>query len=146
MRCSAISLGSRATSEFPFREGEDDMLSRDFVAVAVTASLFALHSALVAAEESPHWSYTGPTDPAKWGTLDKEYSSCALGKTQSPIDIRDETAEKADLPAINFGYQAATLKIIDNGHTIQINYAPGSFITVGSQQYELLQFHCHKPN
>jgi carbonic anhydrase len=119
---------------------------RDFVTVAVTASLLALHSALVAAEGSPHWSYTGPTDPAKWGTLDKEYSSCALGKTQSLIDIRDDVAKKTDLPAINFDYQAATLKIIDNGHTIQIDYAPGSFITVAGKQYELLQFHFHKPS
>ena len=119
---------------------------RDFVTVAVAVSLLTVHSALVAAEGGPHWSYTGPTAPAKWGTLEKEYSSCALGKIQSPIDIRDEVAKKADLPAINFDYKAATLKIIDNGHTIQINYAPGSFITVDGKQYELVQFHFHKPS
>src|SRR5215470_6088368 len=100
-------------------------MSRDFVAVVVLTSLLMLGSTLVAAQESPHWSYTGPTGPAKWGTLEKEYSSCALGKIQSPIDIRDGVAKKTDLPAINFDYKAATLKIIDNGHTIQINYAPG---------------------
>jgi carbonic anhydrase len=66
----------------------------------------------------------GATGPMKWGTLEKEYSTCALGKTQSPIDIRDDVAKKTDLPAINFDYKASTLKIIDNGHTIQANYAP----------------------
>jgi len=119
---------------------------RDFATVAVAVSLLTVHSALVAAEGAPHWSYKGPTAPAKWGTLEKEYSSCALGKIQSPIDIRDAVAKKTDLPAINFDYKAATLKIIDNGHTIQINYAPGSFITVDGKQYELVQFHFHKPS
>ncbi len=121
-------------------------IPRGFVAVAVTASLLMLGSASFAAEGSPHWSYTGPTGPVNWGTLEKEYSTCALGKTQSPIDIRDDVAKKTDLPAINFDYKASTLKIIDNGHTIQINYAPGSFITVGGKQYELVQFHFHKPS
>ena len=69
-----------------------------------------------------------------------------MGKTQSPIDIRDSVAKKTDLPVINFDYRPSTLKIIDNGHTIQINYGPGSFITVGSKQYELVQFHFHKPS
>jgi len=129
-------------------KGENDMLRarRRLVTVAVTASLLTLGSAPVAAQGSPHWSYSGPTGPAKWGILEKEYSSCALGKTESPIDIRDAIAKKTALPAINFDYQASTLKIIDNGHTIQINYTPGSFITVGSEQYELVQFHFHKPS
>jgi carbonic anhydrase len=69
-----------------------------------------------------------------------------LGKFQSPIDIRDDVAKKTDLPAIDFHYRAAPLRIIDNGHSIQVNYAPGSFITVGGKQYELVQFHFHKPS
>jgi carbonic anhydrase len=120
-------------------------LSGNVAAVAVTLPLLMLGSASFAGEEA-HWSYAGATGPVKWGTLEKEYSACALGKTQSPIDIRDDVAKQADLPAINFDYKASTLKIIDNGHTIQINYAPGSSITVGGKQYELVQFHFHKPS
>jgi carbonic anhydrase len=41
---------------------------------------------------------------------------------------------------------SAPLRIIDNGHSIQVNYAPGSFITVGGHRYELQQFHFHKPS
>jgi carbonic anhydrase len=37
------------------------------------------------------------------------------------------------------------LNIVDNGHTIMINYSPGSFITVGGKRYELKQFHFHRP-
>ena len=121
-------------------------LHRNLAAVAATVTLLVLGSALFAVEEHSHWSYAGATGPAKWGTLEKEYSTCGLGKTQSPIDISDDVAKKTDLPAINFDYKASPLKIIDNGHTIQINYAPGSVITVAGKQYELVQFHFHKPS
>ena len=120
-------------------------LGRSVAAVAVTVPLLMLGSASFAGEDA-HWSYVGSTGPAKWGTLEKEYGACALGKTQSPIDIRDDVAKKADLPAITFDYKASTLKIIDNGHTIQINYEPGSSIAVGGKQYSLVQFHFHKPS
>ena len=72
------------------------------------------------------------------------FSACKLGKVQSPIDIRG--AKRADLPAIQFDYKPSPLKVIDNGHTIQVNYAPGSFIDVGGVRYELVQFHFHKPS
>ena len=87
--------------------------------------------AVPAAHDTPHWSYSGSSGPTHWATLEEDYNTCGVGTTQSPIDIRDDVAKKADLPAINFDYKASTLKIINNGHTIQINYTPGSSITVG---------------
>jgi carbonic anhydrase len=43
-------------------------------------------------------------------------------------------------------YKAIPLNnIIDNGHTIQINYAPGSTLSVGDKTYRLKQFHFHHP-
>jgi len=50
------------------------------------------------------------------------------------------------LPAIKFDYKPSPLKVIDNGHTIQVNYAPGSSIDVGGARYELVQFHFHHPS
>ena len=91
-----------------------------------------------------HWSYEGHGGPAEWGELDKAYAACKLGKVQSPVDIRG--AKAADLPAIKFDYKPSPLKVIDNGHTIQVNYAPGSSIEVGGTRYELVQFHFHKPS
>jgi carbonic anhydrase len=98
----------------------------------------------MAQAEGKHWAYGGHGGPAEWGKLDQEFATCKLGKTQSPIDIRG--AKPADLPAIRFDYSASPLKIIDNGHTIQVNYGPGSSIDVGGTRYELVQFHFHKPS
>jgi carbonic anhydrase len=91
-----------------------------------------------------HWTYRGKNGPDHWGELDKAFSTCKLGHHQSPIDIR--APKPADLPPIQFAYQPTPLHIVNNGHTIQVNYAPGSFITVGDKRYQLTQFHFHHPS
>lgn len=97
-----------------------------------------------AQETPPHWSYKGEEGPSDWGKLDSSYATCSIGHTQSPIDIKG--AKKSDLPALKFDYNAVPLNIIDNGHTIQVNYAPGSTLTVGDKTYTLKQFHFHHPS
>ena len=89
-------------------------------------------------QESHSWGYFGATGPDHWSEVS---ATCGLGKTQSPLDILH--AKKKPLPAITFAYHSSPLKIINNGHTIQVNYAPGSGITVGDKTYELVQFHFH---
>jgi len=112
--------------------------------LSATVSLLALPA--LHAEEKHHWTYSGETGPGHWAALQSEYSSCGLGKLQSPIDIRDSGIKKAALAQIAFGYKPSPLEIIDNGHTVQVNYAPGSYIAVDGKRYELVQFHFHKPS
>jgi carbonic anhydrase len=90
-----------------------------------------------------HWSYEGPGAPDKWSKLNVEYESCAAGKRQSPIDIRD--GARLELEPIRFDYKPAPLRMIDNGHTVQVNYAEGSSILVAGERFELKQLHFHKP-
>jgi carbonic anhydrase len=90
------------------------------------------------------WGYDGSEGPKNWGDLNPKFAPCKTGHRQSPIDIRN--ARKADLPAIEFMYKPSPLDIIDNGHTVMINYAPGSSIRVNGKQYELKQFHFHRPS
>src|SRR5262245_55234085 len=107
----------------------------------------ALCAAAAASEPShaPHdWGYSGAHDPSHWGAMSPEYAACAEGKQQSPIDIHGEVA--ADLSPIAFDYHPSPLEIIDNGHTVQVTYGPGSGITVESGRYELVQFHFHEPS
>jgi carbonic anhydrase len=66
------------------------------------------------------------------------------GRTQSPIDIKG--AKKADLPALKLDYNSVPLNIIDNGHTIQVNYPARSTLTVDDKTYTLKQFHFHHPS
>jgi carbonic anhydrase len=94
--------------------------------------------------KSGHWSYDGDEGPSHWGDLNPDFAPCKNGHHQSPIDIRNP--QKADLPPIRFDYKPSPLHIIDNGHTIMINYAPGSSIRVGDKQYALKQFHFHRPS
>jgi len=121
-------------------------VKRFLAGVASAACLMTLGSGAFAQESHPHWTYVGATGPAQWGSLEKEYSACAVGRAQSPIDIRDTTAKPADLPPIDFHYKPSPLKIIDNNHTVQIDYEPGSFITANGKQYRLVQFHFHRPS
>jgi carbonic anhydrase len=115
------------------------------VAAILVATNAVWVATLIAQEhESAHWSYDGQTGPSHWGDLSVDFAPCKSGHRQSPIDI--EAAQKAELPAIQFDYKDTPLHIIDNGHTILINYAPGSSIRVGGKRYELKQFHFHRPS
>jgi carbonic anhydrase len=96
------------------------------------------------APQEAHWSYQGAGSPEQWGKLNAEYAACAAGKRQSPIDIKD--GAKLELEPIKFDYKPSALRIIDNGHTVQVNYAEGSSITVAGERYELQQFHFHRPS
>lgn len=114
--------------------------------VAVLTVALSLPTTTAFSVEGAHWSYSGRTGPGQWGSMEEEYKACATGKLQSPIDIRDDRAKRTELPAIRFDYKPSALKIIDNGHTVQINYAAGSSIAIGDKRYELVQFHFHKPS
>ncbi|MEX8517628.1 MAG: carbonic anhydrase [Leptothrix sp. (in: b-proteobacteria)] len=92
----------------------------------------------------PHWQYKGEHNPAHWAELDPAFEACAHGNRQTPIDIR--ATEKVALPALEFAYSSATPRIVNNGHTVQVNLPAGQTLTVGEQSYELLQFHFHTPS
>ncbi|WP_443191530.1 carbonic anhydrase [Pseudomonas indica] len=103
-------------------------------------------SVTLAAEPTPptHWSYQGENGPDHWAQMDPGFSTCALGKMQSPIDIRN--AVKADLPEIQFDYTAGPAEVVNNGHTIQVTLPKSGSIDIGGSRYELLQFHFHTPS
>lgn len=98
----------------------------------------------VAAEPHAHWAYAGTGGPSAWGTLKPEFALCANGQRQSPIDIRGGLA--VDLDPVRFDYQPSRFGVLDNGHTLQVNVAPGSSIDVGGHRFELQQFHFHRPS
>lgn len=107
-----------------------------------------LHTRIAEASEtgSPHWGYSGEDGPAHWGDLASEFNTCSRGAQQSPIDISDVDVFRAEAGALTFDYRPTPLRIINNGHTIQVNYEPGSTLTLRSQTYQIVQFHFHAPS
>jgi len=91
----------------------------------------------------PHWGYSGAEGPEKWGTLDPANSACSAGKNQSPIDL--STFTEGNLKPISFSYDAVGREIVNNGHTLQVNYPVGSTIAVDGHPFALKQFHVHAP-
>jgi carbonic anhydrase len=110
----------------------------------------AVKSAAAAPLEAPMrapsgaWSHAGTTGPQAWGRLKPEYSLCAKGQRQSPIDIRDGIA--LDLEPLRIDYKPGGFGVIDTGHTVQVNLAPGNAIEVNGRRWELQQFHFHRPS
>jgi carbonic anhydrase len=109
----------------------------------VVAGLFA-QTGMAASPATPHWQYRGPHGVAHWAEIDPKFETCASGKAQSPIDIRDP--QVASLPALDFSYGRVRPSIVNNGHTIQVNVPPGQTLRVGDHSYELVQFHFHTPS
>lgn len=101
------------------------------------------HSEPAAQHANIHWAYDGAGAPENWSNLDPKNKACAIGERQSPIDIKDGI--KVDLEPIKFKYQPSTFRIIDNGHTVQVEVGEGS-ISLTGKTYELVQFHFHRPS
>jgi carbonic anhydrase len=93
---------------------------------------------------APQWGYEGDTNPTKWGKITRDFATCELGVDQSPIDITGAVTGKPT--QIAFNYKSSPLNVVNNGHTIQVNYAPGSTISIDGTEYALLQFHFHTPS
>ncbi|MBC3875742.1 carbonic anhydrase [Undibacterium flavidum] len=91
-----------------------------------------------------HWGYEGDEGPLAWGKLNPANTKCDIGDRQSPIDIRDGI--RVELDTINFDYKPTQFQVIDNGHTIQVNLNGGNYLNVSGKNFELLQFHFHRPS
>ncbi len=115
------------------------MLRQFFVVFIVSGAFF-----VGLAAEGSSWSYEGETGPDNWGTLKEDYALCGEGTEQSPIYINSVLV--SDIADIEFNYSSSALNILNNGHTVQVNYDSGSSVTIGDREYQLLQFHFHAPS
>ena len=97
------------------------------------------------AQEDMHaWGYMGPGAPVHWGQLSGDYAECATGQAQSPIDLRP--IAKSDVDALTIAYKPDDLRVVNNGHSIQVNHRAASSIMVGDHSFRLLQYHFHSPS
>lgn len=96
-----------------------------------------------AGDNASHWDYTGQRGPGHWASLDPKFSACA-GRNQSPVDLGHFI--EAELPPITFDYKAGGHALINNGHSVQVDYDPGSGISIDNVAFSLQQFHFHAPS
>lgn len=91
-----------------------------------------------------HWSYEGEGGPQRWGDLSADFRACSLGVEQTPIDLQGTM--RAEVGQVEPSFQQMALTVLNNGHTIQVDCAPGSQTLIAGQAFELVQFHFHHPS
>jgi carbonic anhydrase len=91
-----------------------------------------------------HWGYSGEFSPEMWDKADPGFALCGSGKNQSPINI--EPQYKTNLPPIQFAYTQKGQTIVNNGHTIEVQFPSENTMIVGNQTFTLVQAHFHSPS
>lgn len=122
-------------------------------AASASAAPHGEKSAKKGAHHDHPWTYSGEKGPSHWGELDPKWDACRIGKAQSPVDL----PERPDFPKIpskgkgaedvlTIDYVDVPLRVLNNGHTIQVANQGDSYILVGDKRYDLVQFHFHSPS
>ena len=100
-----------------------------------------------------HWDYDGDEGPSNWAQLSPEYSACAQGRSQSPIDLPsvglgDPGAVASDFNPADFeAHPNEHLEqAFNNGHTIQVDFHNGDSLIIGEERFQLAQFHFYAPS
>ena len=88
-----------------------------------------------------HWGYDEHNGPSKWG---EHYPECN-GKEQSPINILTKNTTSVER-ALSIAYEADSKNIINNGHSVQVNFTQKGGITYQGKEYKLMQLHFHTPS
>ena len=113
--------------------------SRDGVPVKGDASLDKPVKEV--SESDFKWGYDGDTGPEHWGD---NFPTCAKGKKQAPLNIIGPFEKSKE--TLTADYKEGALKIVNTGHTIQINPEAGSTLMVNKDAYELVEVHFHRPS
>lgn len=92
-----------------------------------------------------HWGYAGEGRPSQWGAVNPGYALCGAGQEQSPVNI-EKFARDPNAAPLAFSYKPSNLDVVNNGHTVKVDYAPGSTLMIDGKSYELKQFHFHTPS
>lgn len=111
-------------------------------AMALTLAIGLSTSVSAAAVE---WSYVGADGPAYWHELSPDFAACeaTASSQQSPVNIDTGTTRIVPQRKLKTDFNSYPLNVENNGHTIQVNYAPGGTTRINKQDYHLLQFHFH---
>ncbi|HDR1407682.1 TPA: carbonic anhydrase [Pasteurella multocida] len=116
-----------------------------FVLTLGALALTACTSPLKKEETHTHWGYTGHESPEHWAELSPKFRICGEGKNQTPIEIKHTIDGK--LAPIKLDYRPSNVEIVNNGHTIQVDFKEASNrMQLNGKTFTLKQFHFHVPS
>lgn len=108
------------------------------------------------------WGYKGDIGPENWSQISPRFALCSNGQLQSPINIKHKgelvpnrlviNYKPAPIRIIDDGVTSLTIRntqtIINDGHTVQLNFLPRSKETISFDgiKYRLVQLHFHNPS
>lgn len=95
-------------------------------------------------EHKPHWTYEGKEGPENWGKLSPEFATCDAGRNQSPINI--EGSVHAAIKSLKAIQKFPAKDILNNGHTVQINFKEGNMLALDNAAFQMKQVHFHAPS
>jgi carbonic anhydrase len=121
------------------------------------------HAAINNSGATTEWGYVGDKGPVHWASLDKNFTLCAQGKSQSPIDIPKSKVERIDELKMDYSIEPALIThdgdvqlnvgkqqiITNDGHTIQVSFegeGRDNTILFSGIRYKLKEFHLHTPS
>ncbi|MGF1475420.1 MAG: carbonic anhydrase [Geminicoccaceae bacterium] len=108
------------------------------------ALVLATLVATASSADAQSWSYEDDTGPDVWSTLSDAYSACGTGQQQSPVDLTSPV--EAEVPEAAIDWKADEWRIVNNGHTIELEADDAGGIVIGARSYALQQFHFHHPS
>lgn len=73
----------------------------------------------------------------------KMYAHCEESHRQSPINIK---IGKKKAHKVSFNYMNSHEVVLNLGHTVQLKYEEGSFISLDDKKYQFIQMHFHTPS
>jgi carbonic anhydrase len=143
--------GFEVQGVWPNKKGEGTMslqrtneMRHRYRAVVMAVAIGGAALARRASAQAHEFGYSGDNGPGFWGET-PGWEACAgtaATERQSPIDI-DHVVPDRHLRRLQVELNETPLALINNGHTIEEEYEPGSSLIVDGVLYGLTQFHFH---
>ena len=90
------------------------------------------------------WDYGSQHGPDHWSEMNPDYVLCGSGRNQSPVNIVGTV--DAELPGLVLEGETKIIRGVNNGHTVQFDFEPGSTLKLGKETFILRQVHFHTPS
>jgi carbonic anhydrase len=119
------------------------MRRRTFLASLLACPACTALAQVTKGGQTPEWNYEN-AGPEKWSALSPAFSVCGAGDQQSPVDLRDGIP--ARVAPIRLDWKSGKFTVVNNGRSIQANVPSGSSLRVGTDYFDLIQFHFHSPS